>query len=69
MCRHCEESRPIDFLQADVPAMDVKMIVEDVEIAPSGRGLTHLVACNQASDDEARFRVEYCPMCGRRLKV
>lgn len=68
MCRHCEENWPIYCLQADVPAMDVEMIVEDVEIVPSGRELTHLVVYNQISDDEARFKIKYCPMCGRKLK-
>lgn len=68
MCRHCEEGWPVDYLQADVPAMDVQMTVEDVEIVPSGRKLAHLVVCNQISDDEARFKIKYCPMCGRRLK-
>lgn len=68
MCRHCEENWPIDYLQADVPTMDVQMIIEDVEIVPSGRELTHLVVYNQISDDEARFLIKYCPMCGRKLK-
>lgn len=68
MCRYCEENWPIDYLQADVPTMDVQMIIEDVEIVPSGRELTHLVVYNQISDDEARFRIKYCPMCGRKLK-
>ena len=44
------------------------MIIEDVEIVPSGRQLTHLVVYNQLSYDEARFRIKYCPMCGRKLK-
>lgn len=68
MCKHCEGSWPIDYLQADVPTMDVQMVIEDVEIVPSGRELTHLVVYNQISDDEACFRIEYCPMCGRKLK-
>lgn len=68
MCKHCEENWPIDYLQADVPTMDVQMIIKDVEIVPSGRQLTHLVVYNQLSYDEARFRIKYCPMCGRKLK-
>lgn len=68
MCRHCEDGWPVDYLQADVPAMDVQMIVEDAEIVPSGRELAHLVVCNQISDDEARFKINYCPMCGRKLE-
>lgn len=68
MGRHCEDGWPVDYLQADVPAMDVQMVVEEAEIVPSGRELAHLVVYNQISDDEARFKIKYCPMCGRRLK-
>lgn len=68
MCRHCEENWPIDYMQADVPTMDVQMAIEEFELVPSGKGLAHLVVYNQISDDEARFRIKYCPMCGRKLK-
>lgn len=66
MCKHCEGSWPVDYVQADVPAMDVQIVIEDVETRGGGVA-THMVVFHQFNDDEARFKIKYCPMCGRRL--
>ena len=36
MCKHCEGSWPVDYVQADVPAMDVQIVIEDVETRGGG---------------------------------
>ena len=46
--------------------MDVQIVIEDVGTR-SGGVATHMVVFNQFNDDEARFKINCCPMCGRRL--
>ena len=67
MCGFCEDMMPKTPVCADVPGMDVEMFLEPWVSIDSGRSWIDLVVANVLTDDEARFKIDYCPMCGRRL--
>ena len=68
MCRFCEGMMPKTPAVADVPGMDVEMFLEPWVIVASRESGTDLVVANVLTDDEARFQIYYCPMCGRKLR-
>ena len=67
MCEYCEDMMPMTPTSADVPGMDVEMYLERFYDLDSGERPVRLVAVNNVTEEEAEFRVNYCPMCGRRL--
>ena len=67
MCDFCEAMMPMTPSSADVPDMDIEMYLERFYSLDTGERPVRLVAVNNITEKEAEFRVNYCPMCGRRL--
>lgn len=67
MCCVCEDMMPMTPTSADVPEMDVEMYLERFYDLDSGKRPVRLVTVNVVTEKEAEFRVNYCPMCGRKL--
>ena len=67
MCKFCEDMMPMTPSSADVPDMDIEMYLERFYSLDTGERPVRLVAVNNITEKEAEFRVNYCPMCGRRL--
>ena len=67
MREFCEDGMPQTPGVADVPGMDVEMFLEPWVDIDSGKRGIDLVVANVTTGDEARFKVAYCPMCGRKL--
>ena len=68
MCEFCEDRMPQTPGVADVPGMDAEIFLESWVNVDSGKRGIDLVVANVTSGVEARFKVAYCPLCGRRLK-
>lgn len=67
MCEFCESETAVSPISADVPAMDVYASVDAVVDRDTGKRLWVMEVVNIITDDDAVFRIEYCPMCGRKL--
>ena len=67
MCDFCDNGFPLSPSVADVPEMDVEMMVERWENIGTGKKGVSLVVFRADSDHEARFKAAYCPVCGRAL--
>lgn len=67
MCGFCEDMMPKTPAVADFPGMDVEIFLEPWFNVDSKSSGIDLVVANVLTDDEARFKIGYCPMCGRRL--
>ena len=68
-CPFCDGNRSASPRFCDVPDMDVEayMIgVVGVDRGGNKVGFTDLVIENN-DGDEARFKIDYCPFCGRKL--
>lgn len=68
MCKYCEEEWPMTPCVADVPGMDIEMLLEAAFNIDAKERMTYLVISNVRTLDEARFMVANCPMCGRKLE-
>lgn len=68
MCWFCEDMMHKTPFVADVPGMDVEMFLEPWFNVDSGRDGASLVVANVLTDEEAQFKVDYCPLCGRKLR-
>lgn len=66
-CEHCEDMMPMTPVSADVPGMDVEMYLERFYDLDTGERPVRLVVVNNRTEEEAEFKVNFCPMCGRRL--
>lgn len=62
MCEYCETADSFSFQSADPTFYDAYAQIED------GPRSSYFVVYDSASNDEVRFKIRYCPMCGRRLK-
>lgn len=67
MCEFCEDMMPMTPVSADVPEMDVELYLESFYNLDTGERPVRLVAISNATDKEAEFKVNYCPICGRKL--
>ena len=67
MCKFCDSGFPLFPSLADVPEMDVEMMVERWEDVDTGKRGVSLVVFRVDSDLEARFKAAYCPVCGCKL--
>ena len=67
MCVYCEDMMPMTPVSADIPEMDVELYLERFYNLDTGERPVRLVAVSNATDKDAEFKVNYCPMCGRRL--
>ena len=67
MCEFCEDMMPVTPVSADIPEMDVELYLESFYNLDTGERPVRLVAISNATDKEAEFEVNYCPMCGRKL--
>lgn len=67
MCEFCEDMMPMTPVSADVPEMDVELYLESFYNLDTGERPVRLVAINNTTEKEAEFKVNFCPMCGRRL--
>ena len=67
MCVYCEDMMPMTPVSADIPEMDVELYLESFYNLDTGERPVRLVAISNATDKEAEFEVNYCPMCGRKL--
>lgn len=67
MCEFCEDMMPETPKVADVPGMDVEMYLEPTFNIDTKERKTYLVTSNVRTFEEAVFRINHCPMCGRRL--
>lgn len=68
-CPFCEGNRSASPRLCDVPDMDVEAYMIDVVgVDRDGNkvSFTDLVIENN-DGDEARFKIDYCPFCGRKL--
>lgn len=68
MCDYCEAMEEMLPRCADLPSMDVCAMVEGWVTDDGERHGVDLVIYNQMTTDEAYFSINFCPMCGRRLK-
>ena len=70
-CPFCEGNRSASPRLCDVPDMDVEAYMIDVVgVDRDGNkvSFTDLVIENNYGD-EARFKIDYCPFCGRKLMI
>lgn len=67
MCDFCEYESPAFPSVADYPDLDVEMYIEPFVNIDTKRHGMDLVVYKIATDSEARFKISYCPMCGRKL--
>ena len=68
MCKFCEENQPVTPFEADVPRMDeVEMFADAAFNLDTKRRVNYLVVYDYKTDDEALFKIRFCPMCGRKL--
>ena len=67
MCDYCEDMMPMTPISADVPSMDIEMYLERFYDFNSGERPARLVAANVITEKEAEFKINFCPMCGRKL--
>ena len=67
MCEFCDDMMPMTPVSADIPEMDVELYLESFYNLDTGERPVRLVAVSNATDKEAEFKVNYCPMCGRKL--
>lgn len=67
MCEFCEDMMPMTPVSADVPEMDVELYLESFYNLDTGERPVRLVVINNTTEKEAEFKVNFCPMCGRRL--
>lgn len=68
-CPFCEDDQPVSPRFCDSPGMDVEVYMIGVVGADrdgNGVNFTDLVIEND-DGDEARFKINYCPFCGRKL--
>ena len=61
MCCVCETSDIFGPSISDPEFFNALAQIED------GSRSSYFVVYDSATDDEAKFRIKYCPMCGRRL--
>lgn len=67
MCEYCEGYEYMMPRCCDVPDMDVWGIIEGWVSADGKRHGTDLYLFNQRTNAEAYFKINFCPMCGRKL--
>lgn len=70
-CPFCEDDRSVSPRYCDSPDMDVEAyMIGVVSFNRDGNKVkfTDLVIGNRHGD-EARFRINYCPFCGRKLVI
>lgn len=68
-CPLCDGCWPVSPSACDVPRMDVEMWLSRslVMDRPAGnRRVAYLVVENRLGE-QAQFKADYCPICGRRL--
>lgn len=68
MCEFCEMENIVVPISADVPAMDVYASVDALMDCDTGKMQWVMDVVNIITDDAAAFQINYCPMCGRKLK-
>lgn len=61
MCCVCETADSFGFHSADPEFYNAYGQIED------GPRSSYFVVYDSATDDEVRFKIRYCPMCGRKL--
>ena len=66
MCKYCEETNLISPIYVESDAIDVLAIIDPVRLS-SGKRAYQFCVYHAHTDEEARFAINYCPMCGRRL--
>lgn len=62
MCCVCETADSFGPRVADPEFFNAYAQIED------GPRVSDFVVYDSASDEEARFKIRFCPMCGRKLK-
>ena len=67
MCEFCSGAVTATPAVADVPGMDVEMSIETFIDVSTGKLVAYLVIENVRTYDEARLKVLYCPLCGRKI--
>lgn len=67
MCEFCRGEVTETPTVADVPGMDVEMSIDTCIDVRTGELVSYLVIENVRTYDEARLKVLYCPLCGRKI--
>lgn len=62
MCCVCETSDVFSPSISDPEFFNALAQIEDGPLS------SYFVVYDSASDEEARFKIHFCPMCGRKLK-